>query len=298
MMKLLVLSCVILINGLVSSLLSSSFSLQRVGSFRKKQLFASSSLVEEFSISREIKNVRVFDGDFASEICEIVQSVGMSAIAEKGSFSLAIPSGSVVRALSRLADDCMDYSKVHIFFCNEIVGENTCYNGALEAFTTDKGIPEENVHKVPQGDDLNAIAKEYENLLTSHESIDHSSALPSVDVILLGTGDDGHCGCIFPNSLQVKQTGLGKIILPIPDKNVIAVSIDFMSAAKVAVISAAGAGRAEMVSKALSGNYDDFECPAALVDAKEETIWMVDEDSITDFNELNDDFDYDEDDDD
>ena len=40
-----------------------------------------------------------------------------------------------------------------------------------------------------------------------------------------------------------------------------------MNAAKCVIVSAAGAGRAEMVAKALAGNFGPFDCPAGLVEA-------------------------------
>lgn len=236
----------------------------------------------------------------ADEICQAVSTVGSAAIAQKGSFSLAIPGGSVVKALGGLGDDAFDFTKLHVFFCNEFIGANKCYEGALESFVTAKGVPVENVHGVGVGTPTEVAAR-YEQLLKTHPSIDNSGVLPSVDMILLGTGDDGHCGNIYPESLEVKQTGLGKVVLPIESdgKQVVAVSIDFMSAAKIAVVSAAGANRASMVAKALSGNFGDYDCPAGMVDAKEETIWFVDQDSIAEFDEMQevDDFDDDEDED-
>ena len=61
------------------------------------------ALVEEFAVSRVIKDVRVFDGDFANDIRAAVKEVGQAALEDKGSFSLAVPGGSVVAALGGLA---------------------------------------------------------------------------------------------------------------------------------------------------------------------------------------------------
>mmetsp|Transcript_27025 Transcript_27025/g.108156 ORF Transcript_27025/g.108156 Transcript_27025/m.108156 type:complete len:120 (-) Transcript_27025:221-580(-) len=116
-------------------------------------------------------------------------------------------------------------------------------------------------------------------------------------MMLLGTGDDGHCGSLYPESPEIKATGLGKLVLAVDGKDAVAMTMDMMCASKVALVSAAGPARAEMVAKALSGNFGDFDCPAGMVDAKEETLWFVDEDSIAEFNEMQDDDDYDDDDD-
>jgi len=99
--------------------------------------------------------------------------------------------------------------------------------------------------------------------------------------MLLGTGDDGHCGSLYPQSEEIKQTGQGKVVLPIDEgeKKSIAVSMDFMCAAKKVIVSAATAKRAEMVKRALTGDFPEWDCPAALVNAGE-TVWFTDNDSI------------------
>lgn len=105
--------------------------------------------------------------------------------------------------------------------------------------------------------------------------------------MLLGTGDDGHCGSLYPGSDEIKATGQGKVVLPIDegDKKSIAVSMDFMSASKKVVVSAAESKRAEMVKRALTGEYEEWGCPAGLVSA-DETLWFVDTDSMAEYGKV------------
>eukprot|EP00966_Prymnesium_polylepis_P198377 4597387-Prymnesium_polylepis.1 len=63
------------------------------------------------TVSKEIKAINIFDGDYAADIREAVSTVAKDCIAEKGSFSLAIPGGSVVAALGGLEADAFDFSK-------------------------------------------------------------------------------------------------------------------------------------------------------------------------------------------
>ena len=81
--------------------------------------------IEEFSISREIKSVRIFDGAYDTNICDEVTAAAQACIEEKGSFSLCIPGGSVVAALSNLKPDDADWSKMHVFLANEKVTRGT-----------------------------------------------------------------------------------------------------------------------------------------------------------------------------
>ena len=58
-------------------------------------------------------------GGYDTNICDEVTAAAQSCIEEKGSFSLCIPGGSVVAALANLKADGADWTKMHVFFCNE-----------------------------------------------------------------------------------------------------------------------------------------------------------------------------------
>ena len=79
------------------------------------------------------RSIRVFEGDYSESICESVTKYGREAIKDKGSFSLCIPGGSIVKALGGLKANAMDFTKVHVFFANERISEQKCYAGGLEA---------------------------------------------------------------------------------------------------------------------------------------------------------------------
>merc|ERR1719491_2423017 len=243
--------------------------------------------VDEFTIERAIKEVSIFDGDYAADIAAVVEEEGKAAIAEKGSFSLAIPGGSVVAALSKLSLEAFDYSLMHVFFVNEKIPSYPCYKGAQEV-PGDVGVPDENIHMVPRESTPAESAEKYTEFLRTHETIDNSLIVPSFDMMLLGTGPDGHVGCIFPDSPEVQATGQGKVMIAGNDERAdgdfVALSMDVMCSAKVVVVSAAAESRAPMVAKALNGDFGPFDCPAALVEAQDNTLWFVDEESSKDVN--------------
>ena len=66
------------------------------------------ALVDDFSISRVVKDVSVFDGDYAEDVAALVSDIGKQCIEEKGSFSIAIPGGSVVAACGLVKSDAFD----------------------------------------------------------------------------------------------------------------------------------------------------------------------------------------------
>ena len=277
-----VLLCSLAFNYYVSAFLVVQPPPQRT--MTKTTHLLASTIVNEMQVGS--KKVICYDGDYSDAVVELVVATAKNAIETKGSFSLAIPGGSVVTALKGLDADAFDMSKVHIFFCNERIGANKCYQGALDAFVIKCNIPIEQVYAVPELEP-EAAAEVYATMIQECVAVDASSgSMPSVDLILLGTGDDGHCGSLYPQSNEIKATGSGKAVLGIDegDKKSIAVSMDFMNAAKKVLVSAAEPKRATMVKRALSGEYEEWGCPAGLVDCAGETIWFVDTDSIAEYS--------------
>ena len=222
----------------------------------------------------------------AADIREAVTIMARQCIEDKGSFSLAVPGGSVVAALGGLEADAFDFSKTHVFFCNEKVPSYPCLEGALKE-TNKIGVPAEQVYGIGEGSAEEA-AESYTKLLTTHPSIDNEGSLPSFDMMLLGTGPDGHCGCLFPDSAEIKATGAGKVVVAgnddRADGDFVAVTMDVMCASKVVLVSAAGAGRAPMVAKALSGKFGAYDCPAGMVEAQGQTLWFTDAEGVAEFD--------------
>ena len=75
-----------------------------------------------------------------AKICETVTDLAKAAIASKGSFSLGIPSGSVVNALGGLSKADADWSNMHVFYVGERLGAaKNKHTGAMDTFGTHLG---------------------------------------------------------------------------------------------------------------------------------------------------------------
>jgi 6-phosphogluconolactonase/glucosamine-6-phosphate isomerase/deaminase len=118
-----------------------------------------------------------------------------------------------------------------------------CYNGAQE-FIKNVGIPEANVHKTMDGS-YEKVAEDYAAKI-SELVPKNKHGVPSFDLVLLGTGDDGHVGSLYPNTPElINGYGTGKLVMPINSggKGTVAISMDLMNAADAVVLSAVGAIR-------------------------------------------------------
>jgi 6-phosphogluconolactonase/glucosamine-6-phosphate isomerase/deaminase len=219
----------------------------------------------------------------------------------KGHIAIAIPSGSVVKALARARSPRrtssgaalfrahgltppppqgslkgvagVDWSKVHVFFCNERDGGKT-YSGDLDDFINVVGIPLANCHAVSgldNGGDPKKAAAAYEQLLLTSPVISQVNGGPAFDWIGLGTGDDGHCASINPGTDEAKANiKTSAWVLPIAPnasnpKAGITVSLRLLNNAARVSISAGEKKRAPMVLRALTNVYEPYGCPAGEV---------------------------------
>ena len=193
-------------NDVTMKIFAVFLSFTAVAAFVTKPALISSKLsssILEAKVTKEFtvgtKNVKVFDGDYSDAVVDTVVESAKAAIESKGSFSLAIPGGSVVTALKGMNPDAFDMTKIHVYFCNERIGANKCYQGALEAFVERCGVPLENVNKVPEAPPAEAAAL-YEAMMRADTSLDQSGPIPSVVSI--------HAGSLYPPQLVYTDSSI------------------------------------------------------------------------------------------
>ena len=233
------------------------------------------------------------DGEaLAAAVCEVVKSEAAKAIAAKGSFSMAIPSGSMVKALTGLsAGDC-EFDKFHVFLTNENLDEYKSYVQCLVDFSQPCGIPFSQVYKHADCDKVASAAAYAQTLVDcvattvekAGSDTEPATVGGAVDLVLLGTGDDGHCASLYPGSPELAKTGSKEMVLAKAEEDAVTVSIDFINAAGRVVLGAAEAKRGRMVSKALILGANS-SMPTGCVSG-DQTTWFVDTDCIADYKAI------------
>lgn len=136
-------------------------------------------------------------------------------IAERGLFTLALTGGGAPGPLyARLADpefrDALDWSRVKVFWGDERpVGPdspNSNFKLAWDAWLAKSPIPPTNIFRM-KGElaDLARAAEAYSEIL-NHEVPSGPSGFPSLDLIHLGLGENGHIASLFPDTEALNET--------------------------------------------------------------------------------------------
>ncbi len=193
----------------------------------------------------------------------LVTSIGR-VLERKKFVVLAIPGGRSIRGLweSLATERRIPWAKMHIFMADERIVPPThddsnfklAYNCFLEKLIDSGTLPAENVHPFNPDKGLDS----YNEVL--------SKLGGAADIIILGVGEDGHVGALYPNHHSVKSDARGYISMvdsPKPPAQRITLSRKTMVAASVAILLFVGEGKRDAYLKFKSGN-DAEECPSRL----------------------------------
>lgn len=157
----------------------------------------------------------------AREACARMTKAIQEAIRDRGTATIALSGGSSpFDAYSLLAKETVDWNKVHVYFVDDRAvpptHERSNYANAKKALLDPAQIPEANIHRMRgEASDLEVAAAEYEAELRDTVK-SKLGGLPSLDLLVMGIGDDGHTASLFPGDPTVHVTD--KLVAAVPAK--------------------------------------------------------------------------------
>jgi 6-phosphogluconolactonase len=183
-----------------------------------------------------------------------------SALRERGSAHLALSGGSTpARTYELLAGELQSWDRVELWFADErCVGpEDEQSNYRLVQQTLLGAIPslaEQRVHRMPGELGPDAGARRYAEHLRAHAPA--ADGPPSLDLIVLGIGPDGHVASLFPGAPTLdagpEELCLGVHDSPKPPPQRITLTLPVLQAARRCLMLATGAGKADAVNAMLA----------------------------------------------
>jgi 6-phosphogluconolactonase len=239
-----------------------------------------------------VPDIRIHrDSQAAAEAAaEFVLEVGKEAIRANGRLFIALSGGTTPESLYRtLASptfaDRFDWSRTTFFFSDErcVPLNDTRSNYALANKTlfTPLSIPPSQVYRMEgESGDPQAAASEYEQRL-HFVTKTVPSAQPSLDLILLGLGEDGHTASLFPGAsiLWDHQRLIAATQSPKDPPNRLTMTLAAINRASVILFLATGTGKAGVVRAILNPKTEaERQLPASLVKPEGgRLIWFLDQ---------------------
>ena len=245
-----------------------------------------------------VKQIRFFDerrsiaapGNYENTLhycLEHFVDIANQAIADHGYFAVALSGGSTPKAIYEgLSDKSyrqqIDWTRVHLYWSDERCAPpydpESNFRMAMDAGLSKLHIAPENIHRMQAEGDVEEGALAYEHLVTSK--------IPghSLDLVMLGMGDDGHTASLFPKTHGLHSGERLIVANYIPQKDVWRMTMTFkcIHAAKNSVIYIMGKSKASMLNKVLTGPHVPDELPVQRVGTPEHpALWIADDEALS-----------------
>jgi 6-phosphogluconolactonase len=154
---------------------------------------------------------------------------------------------------------------------------------ARDALLDHVPVPAERVHSIEPsdgrfGNDPDAAADAYAELLASAARPEDHASVPTFDVCMLGVGEEGHVASVFPESPAVYETERTVVAVrncPKPPPTRVSLTLPAIRRSAEVWLMTTGAGKAAAVAMALGG-AGETQLPAAGARGQRRTLWLLD----------------------
>jgi len=213
------------------------------------------------------------------------------AVRERGIFTVALAGGSTPRRLyALLADEdapfraLVPWRRTHAFFGDErhVPPDHPDSNFRMASEALLSRVPVAGVHRIlGELPDPRAAAAAYEADLRAFFGLPREGGPPpSLDLVLLGLGADGHTASIFPGSPALDERRRW-VVAPWVERlavHRITLTLPLLRRARTIAFLVSGAEKAAALARVLASPPTAPMLPAALVAAEAEgsVLWLVD----------------------
>jgi 6-phosphogluconolactonase len=244
------------------------------------------------------KNVWILPDEEAvtKTVHKIVVEAAEKAIKERGNFALAIPGGSVLKILSTLDAGFWGKQTTLAYVNHKCVAmddeDQAIHAKATKMFLDRWGI-DYAVTLDGTGDSDYESAEYCKKLRALPEVVlpRDEDGYPVFDLCLVGVGDDGHIGSLYPNRDEILKKDQWVVGVNMKTPAGISLTLPVMQRAKKTVVAAAGQsvkypkGKAEAMKLAIADpDASPQRFPACAL--REDAIWILDEANASDMPEM------------
>lgn len=212
------------------------------------------------------------------------------AVNNRGVARIAISGGSTPQAAFKLLADpkgpflaTIPWDKLQLFWVDERCvppdHPESNYGVCRELLLSKVPLPEANVFRMEGELEPEEAASRYESTLRNVLKLEGAES-PRFDLVMLGMGPDGHTASLFPHTEGLNEFGRLVIANHVPQKDTwrITLTAPVINQGAEVAFGIAGADKAEVLAKVLTGPRDAEEYPSQLIrPASRKLLFLLDE---------------------
>lgn len=204
-----------------------------------------------------------------------------NAIQARGLCTIALSGGSTPKPLyEAIATQALPWEKIHVFWGDEryvpATHPDSNQRMARQAWLDKVEIPAENIHPMPTDEaDPAEAARKYESHLKEFFQL-RSGEFPTLDVNLLGIGDDGHTASLFPHTAALQVCDRAITVGNKDGQPRITFTIPTINQARCTMFLVSGANKQAALTQVFAPVADDYTYPARFVQPQGELWWLLD----------------------
>ncbi len=205
-----------------------------------------------------------------------------NAVEQRGKCTLALAGGSTPKPLyESLAKQSLPWDKIHIFWGDEryVSPEHQDSNQrmARQAWLNHVAIPAENIHPMPtEAGDPALDAQTHEAHIREFFQVSPGE-FPSLDLVLLGMGDDGHTASLFPHTEALKVSDR---LITVGNKDGqprLTFTIPLINQSHCVMFIVAGENKRPALAQIMASEADEIAYPSRSINPQGELWWLLDE---------------------
>jgi 6-phosphogluconolactonase len=204
------------------------------------------------------------------------------AIAQRDQFTIVLSGGSTPEPLyEAIATQDLPWEKIHVFWGDEryVPPDHLDSNAGMarRAWLDQVPLPPENIHPMPTAPaDPAVAAAEYEQHLQSFFNIDPGE-FPSLDLILLGIGPDGHTASLFP---QTEALQVCDRLITVGNKDGqprLTFTVPLINQARCVLFLVTGENKCPALTEIFAPEANELDYPARFVNPVGKLVWLLDQ---------------------
>lgn len=208
-------------------------------------------------------NLRVFEN------AEDLAHAAARTILQSGAKSIAVTGGSTPTRMYEILSESLPQDVTWVLLDERYVplDDPQSNAGMIERTLFARGVPERWLRFKTELHDPAATALAFEEEW-------RQLSIDTLDLVLLGCGDDGHTASLFPGTpvLEVQDRIASEVFVPRLDQWRVTLTMPVVRAAKSRMVLANGASKAKIIRDVREG----VEYPVTLATSGVETWWFVD----------------------